>query len=59
MIWRRDEPVPQEVSAEPGGVGSQDEQAVGRRRTEVRGMADQGGEVTIVGQGAKLEGTVV
>jgi cytoskeletal protein CcmA (bactofilin family) len=30
-----------------------------RRRTEVRGMADQGGEVTIVGQGAKLEGTVV
>ena len=28
-------------------------------RTEVRAMAEQGGEVTIVGQGAKLEGTVV
>ena len=59
MIWRRDEPVAEDFSAESGDVGSQDEQAVGRRRTEVRGMADQGGEVTIVGQGAKLEGTVV
>jgi cytoskeletal protein CcmA (bactofilin family) len=45
MIWRRED-------AESGG--DDHEQTGGRR------MADQqGGEVTIVGQGAKLEGTVV
>ena len=45
MIWRREE-------AESGGEAHQEK---GERR-----MADQqGGEVTIVGQGAKLEGTVV
>jgi cytoskeletal protein CcmA (bactofilin family) len=60
VIWRRDEPVPEDVTAEPDGSGPPEEQAgMVRRRTEVRGMADQGGEVTIVGQGAKLEGTVV
>lgn len=60
MIWRRDEPAQDDASAEPDGAVPQDEQAGRvRRRTEVRGMADQGGEVTIVGQGAKLEGTVV
>jgi len=60
MIWRRDEPAQDDASAEPDGAVPQDEQAGSvRRRTEVRGMADQGGEVTIVGQGAKLEGTVV
>jgi cytoskeletal protein CcmA (bactofilin family) len=46
MIWRREE-------AEQSGEG-------GHQETGGRRMADQqSGEVTIVGQGAKLEGTVV
>ncbi len=44
MIWRREE---QEAAGEPPETG-------GRRMAE-----NQGGEVTIVGKGAKLEGTVV
>jgi cytoskeletal protein CcmA (bactofilin family) len=49
MIWRRED-------AEAAKDGHGDE----RRTTEGgRRMAEQGGEVTIVGQGAKLEGTVV
>lgn len=68
MIWRRDEPerAAGELPAAPGdaGSGEQGETTTEKvpARTEVRGMADQGGqggEVTIVGQGAKLEGTVV
>ena len=46
MIWRRED-------AESGGDGHQE--TGGRRMAEQQ----QGGEVTIVGQGAKLEGTVV
>jgi cytoskeletal protein CcmA (bactofilin family) len=57
VIWRRDD------VEDAAGVAPRDadERRTGgiRRRTEVRGMAEQGGEVTIVGQGAKLEGTVV
>jgi cytoskeletal protein CcmA (bactofilin family) len=65
MIWRRDDPVPaaSDLPAAPGDAGSAERDETTRTdpgRTEVRGMADQqGGEVTIVGQGAKLEGTVV
>jgi len=60
VIWRRDDPAPDDLPAAPDGSGSKDERSGRvRGRTEVRGMADQGGEVTIVGQGAKLEGTVV
>jgi cytoskeletal protein CcmA (bactofilin family) len=44
VIWRRED-------AESG--------VEDREGTEGRPMAEQGGEVTIVGQGAKLEGTVV
>ena len=48
MIWRRED-------AESGGGAKGVQHETGGRR-----MADQqGGEVTIVGQGAKLEGTVV
>ncbi len=67
MIWRRDdaERAGGELPAAPERVASDERhdttETVPGRRTEVRGMADQvqGGEVTIVGQGAKLEGTVV
>lgn len=45
MIWRRDE---------AGSDGEVPRETGGRRMAE-----HQGGEVTIVGQGAKLEGTVV
>ena len=45
MIWRKEDA----EATDSGG-----EQQTGGRR-----MAEQGGEVTIVGQGAKLEGTVV
>ena len=44
MIWRREE----------GEAGEAPPETEGRRMAE-----QQGGEVTIVGQGAKLEGTVV
>ena len=65
MIWRRDDPVPApgDLPAAPGDAGSDgpgETTGTVPGRMEVRGMADQqGGEVTIVGQGAKLEGTVV
>jgi cytoskeletal protein CcmA (bactofilin family) len=49
MIWRREES--ETDAAQPGAAAE---------RREERPMAEQeGGEVTIVGQGAKLEGTVV
>jgi cytoskeletal protein CcmA (bactofilin family) len=52
MIWRREDA---EGAKADGGRGDAD-----RQRSEGgRRMAEQGGEVTIVGQGAKLEGTVV
>ena len=68
MIWRRDDPdraadglpaAPEHAPSDEHGETTTEKVPV---RTEVRGMADQGGqggEVTIVGQGAKLEGTVV
>jgi cytoskeletal protein CcmA (bactofilin family) len=65
VIWRRDDPAPAagDLPAAPGDADSANDDETTRTepgRTEVRGMADrQGGEVTIVGQGAKLEGTVV
>jgi cytoskeletal protein CcmA (bactofilin family) len=68
VIWRRDEPdrAGAELPAAPADAGSSEQGETTTEkvpvRTEVRGMADQGGqggEVTIVGQGAKLEGTVV
>jgi len=52
MIWRRED-----AEAAKDGHGGKDD---GQRTAEGgRRMAEQGGEVTIVGQGAKLEGTVV
>jgi cytoskeletal protein CcmA (bactofilin family) len=57
VIWRREDAETAGVVADPVPEEHTDGQA--RGRTEVRGMAEQGGEVTIVGQGAKLEGTVV
>ena len=68
MIWRRDDSdraagglpaAPEHAPSDEHGETTTEKVPV---RTEVRGMADQsgqGGEVTIVGQGAKLEGTVV
>jgi cytoskeletal protein CcmA (bactofilin family) len=52
VIWRREDAEARREEAEHG--------AEVRNETGGRRMADQqGGEVTIVGQGAKLEGTVV
>jgi cytoskeletal protein CcmA (bactofilin family) len=51
MIWRREDAAAETPPAEPATVRTE--------RTEVAKMAEQGGEVTVVGQGAKLEGTVV
>lgn len=52
MIWRREDA---EAKREESHSGVEVQRETGGRR-----MADQqGGEVTIVGQGAKLEGTVV
>jgi cytoskeletal protein CcmA (bactofilin family) len=48
MIWKREE---SEVAPVPPAAAPE--------RREERAMAEQNGEVTIVGQGAKLEGTVV
>jgi cytoskeletal protein CcmA (bactofilin family) len=48
MIWRRED-----------AETSRDDSAEAQRHEGGRRMAEQGGEVTIVGQGAKLEGTVV
>jgi cytoskeletal protein CcmA (bactofilin family) len=66
VIWRRDDPdrAADGLPAAPEHAPSDEhgETTTEKVRTEVRGMADQGGqggEVTIVGQGAKLEGTVV
>jgi cytoskeletal protein CcmA (bactofilin family) len=60
VIWRKDVPgtdaAGEESVTESNARPDEDE---GRRRTGVSRMAEQGGEVTIVGQGARLEGTVV
>jgi cytoskeletal protein CcmA (bactofilin family) len=48
MIWKREE---SEAAPMPPAAASE--------RREERTMAEQDGEITIVGQGAKLEGTVV
>src|SRR5207247_4619154 len=56
MIWRREdreEPEREDVEAQHEDV------AVRETRKGVRRMAEQSGEVTIIGAGAKLEGTVV
>jgi cytoskeletal protein CcmA (bactofilin family) len=60
VIWRKDEP--RDAGGQDVPVATttaRSDKADGRRRTEVQRMAEQGGEVTIVGQGARLEGTVV
>jgi cytoskeletal protein CcmA (bactofilin family) len=60
VIWRKDEPT--EAAGQDGPATTttaRSDKADGRRRTGVERMAEQGGEVTIVGQGARLEGTVV
>lgn len=60
MIWRKDEPT--DAAGQDGQAATttaRSDKADGRRRTGVQRMAEQGGEVTIVGQGARLEGTVV
>ena len=60
MIWRKDEPTDAAGRDEPATTTTaRSDKADGRRRTGVARMAEQGGEVTIVGQGARLEGTVV
>jgi cytoskeletal protein CcmA (bactofilin family) len=68
MIWRRDEDRAEDRGAkrdqereEKGAQARIAEEEAGTRpaRREERAMGDQGGEVTIVGAGAKLEGTVV
>lgn len=59
MIWRKDEPTDAAGPDGPSTTTARSEKADGRRRTGVQAMAEQGGEVTIVGQGARLEGTVV
>ncbi len=53
MIWRRED------AAAAAPANEESAKRPERADREVRGMADQGGEVTVVGQGAKLEGTVV
>lgn len=50
MIWRRDDAEPERQEERPEAV--REEQKGGRRMAE-------GGEVTVIGQAAKLEGTVV
>ncbi len=67
MIWKRDEEREEERGEKRGQDRSEkrEERAANRQagtppaRREERVMSDQGGEVTIVGAGAKLEGTVV
>ena len=60
MIWRKDEPTDAAGQDGPATTTTaRSDKADGRRRTGVERMAEQGGEVTIVGQGARLEGTVV
>jgi len=56
MIWRREdreEPEREDIEVRREDV------AVRETRKGVRRMAEQSGEVTIIGTGAKLEGTVV
>ena len=56
MIFKRDEDEPDAAEA----TGSDQQQSPGRsERREERKMAEQDGEVTIVGAGARLEGNVV
>lgn len=60
MIWRKDDPGTDAGRDGPEAVSNaRSDRPDGRRRTGVSRMAEQGGEVTIVGQGARLEGTVV
>jgi len=60
VIWRKDEPTDAAGQDGPATTTTaRSDKADGRRRTGVERMAEQGGEVTIVGQGARLEGTVV
>jgi cytoskeletal protein CcmA (bactofilin family) len=60
VIWRKDEPTDAAGQDGPSTTTTaRSDKADGRRRTGVQRMAEQGGEVTIVGQGARLEGTVV
>jgi cytoskeletal protein CcmA (bactofilin family) len=53
VIWRRED------ASATGPEEQEQTKRSERADREVRGMAEQGGEVTVVGQGAKLEGTVV
>jgi cytoskeletal protein CcmA (bactofilin family) len=60
VIWRRDDPGTETGADEASArEEARSDKADGRRRTGVARMAEQGGEVTVVGQGARLEGTVV
>ena len=60
MIWRKDDAGTNDAGHDgPATTTARSDKADGRRRTGVQRMAEQGGEVTIVGQGARLEGTVV
>ena len=60
MIWRKDEPTdPAGRDGPATTTTARSDKADERGRTGVQRMAEQGGEVTIVGQGARLEGTVV
>jgi cytoskeletal protein CcmA (bactofilin family) len=58
VIWRKDEPTDAGDQEPAATTTARSDKADGRRRG-VQRMAEQGGEVTIVGQGARLEGTVV
>ena len=60
MIWRKDEPTdPAGRDGPATTTTARSDKADERGRMGVQRMAEQGGEVTIVGQGARLEGTVV
>ncbi|HJS27205.1 MAG TPA: polymer-forming cytoskeletal protein [Actinomycetota bacterium] len=61
MIWRKDDAQRDAAGRDlpATATDARPDKADGRRRTGVATMAEQGGEVTIVGQGARLEGTVV
>jgi cytoskeletal protein CcmA (bactofilin family) len=61
VIWRKDDAGTDDAGRDGSATttNARSDKADGRRRTGVQRMAEQGGEVTIVGQGARLEGTVV
>jgi cytoskeletal protein CcmA (bactofilin family) len=61
VIWRKDDAGTDDAGDDGAATttSARSDKADGRRRTGVQRMAEQGGEVTIVGQGARLEGTVV